>query len=317
MINPFYHSGEKRFRSGIRILFFFITLILIIGGLQSVELGGWQWFLVIPISYAWYRLNLFLTDQRIAKSSPWYDGGFEPTKVFFQEYALGWLIGILSLSLVVGMSLLLGWYRVAEEASLISSNAEGGLWEEGSQWYSLLLLFIQMLAVGFYEELLTRGYFIINLQEGLRFGLQNSIGPLLAAIILSSGLFSIAHIFNPNASFWSSFNIFIAGVLLATPFILTGRLGLSMGLHSAWNFVLAGLYGLPVSGLGWDVAVWKLEPIGPKWWTGGIFGPEAGFFGFIGIGLSFILIFIFLQIRTGQIGIHPNWLNSAKESEHK
>lgn len=316
MINPFYHAGEKRFRSGIRILFFFITLILIVGGVQSLELNGWQWLLVIPISYAWYRLNLFLTDQRTAKSSVWHHGGIQFSRLFFQEYAVGWLIGILALSTVIGIGMWLGWYRVVEDTSFVFPTMEGEVSNPMSLWYSLLMLFIQMLAVGCYEELLTRGYVIINLKEGLSFGSHSSEAPLFVAIILSSGFFSLAHVFNPNASIWSSINIFIAGILLASPFVFTGRLGLSIGLHSAWNFVLAGFYGLPVSGLVWDVSIWELEPVGPPWWTGGVFGPEAGFSAFLAIILSFYFIFIFLQRSTNQMGVHPKWLNSAKESEY-
>jgi len=75
MINPIFNNEERRFRAGIRIPFFFIGMIVLVGLIQSIPMAGWQWIIVIPVTFGWYRLNLFLTDHRIAKDKPWYQGG--------------------------------------------------------------------------------------------------------------------------------------------------------------------------------------------------------------------------------------------------
>ena len=67
---------------------------------------------------------------------------------------------------------------------------------------------------------------------------------------MTSALFGIAHIFNPNATWFSSFGIAVeAGVLLGGAYMLTRSLWLPMGLHAAWNFTQGEIFDVPVSGI--------------------------------------------------------------------
>ncbi len=320
MINPLFNYKERRFRSGLRIIFFSVIMIFLVWFIQYIPMAGWQWMFVPPIVYIWYRLNLFLTDHRITKDNPWYQGGLYWNSISLTHYIAGWVIGLLALSLMVGIGCLLGFFSVelaeyvtqyATESMVIDDRTQ--LVRITSSWYYLIFLFlVQMMAVGFYEELMLRGYVLINLKEGIRWKCISDRTALVIAVMLSSLIFSSAHLLNPNASYITFITISLAGILLAFPFIWTGNLALSIGLHSAWNFILGGVFGFKVSGLPWSESILYVQSTGPDWWTGGLFGPEAGISGVIAMFLSLLLILIFLQKYSTHQSIHTNWLNPDK-----
>lgn len=67
-------------------------------------------------------------------------------------------------------------------------------------------------------------------------------------IIISSLLFALVHIFNPNIDAISLLNIFLAGVLLAVIYIKTESLLPAISFHIVWNFTQSYVLGVPVSG---------------------------------------------------------------------
>ena len=201
MIHPIFNWEEKRFRSGIRIPFFFLGMILLVGLTQSIPMAGWQWLVVIPCAYGWYRLNLFLTDHRVSKEKPWFDGGLYWNETSFKYYTAGWVIGLLALGTMVGIGWLFGFYDIESVGYLSQNNASHHttqLFQSSTSWYySIFLFLLQMLAVGFYEEILLRGYILINLKEGIWWEGMSEVTALFVAVIISSLMFSFAHLFNP------------------------------------------------------------------------------------------------------------------------
>ena len=323
MMNPLFNYKERRFRSGLRITFFSVTMILLVGFIQYIPMAGWQWMFVPPCAYIWYRLSLFLTDHRITKDNPWYQGGLYWNSTSLTHYIAGWVIGLLALSIMVGIGYLLGFFSVGSAGYATQFATENMATNDrtylvsisASSYYSIFLFLFQMLAVGFYEEVMLRGYVLINLKEGVRWKGISDRTALIIAMLLSSLIFSLAHLLNPSASIITFITISLAGILLAFPFVWTGNLALSIGLHSAWNFILGGVFGFKVSGLSWSASILYVQSTGPDWWTGGLFGPEAGISGVIAMFLSLLLIFIFLQKYSTHQSIHSNWLNPAKKDE--
>ncbi|MCF6277600.1 MAG: CPBP family intramembrane metalloprotease, partial [Anaerolineales bacterium] len=130
----------------------------------------------------------------------------------------------------------------------------------------LLVVFGIFVLVGWNEELFSRGYQLQNLADGIN---------LPWGVIISSSVFGLLHLGNPNATWVSVAGIFLAGVFLAYGYVRTGRLWLSIGLHIGWNFFEGVVFGFPVSGM--DIyRLTRINVNGPVLWTGGAFGPEAG-----------------------------------------
>jgi hypothetical protein len=77
-------------------------------------------------------------------------------------------------------------------------------------------------------------------------------------------------------SYWGAVAIVVeAGVLLSAAYYLTRRLWFPIGLHAAWNFSLAGIFGLRVSGVDPVRGFIQGSLHGPDLLTGGSFGPEG------------------------------------------
>lgn len=97
------------------------------------------------------------------------------------------------------------------------------------------------------------------------------------AIVVTSVLFGLAHVTNPNVSALAVVNIALAGVFLAVAFYTPGGMWAAWGAHLGWNGMLAAL-DAPVSGLPFLIPLIDYDPDGPAWLTGGSFGPEGGLF---------------------------------------
>ncbi len=141
--------------------------------------------------------------------------------------------------------------------------------------------------VGWNEELLSRGYHLQTLASGTN---------LFWGVVISSSVFGLAHLGNPNATWVSAAGIFFAGLFLAYGYLRTGQLWLSIGLHIGWNFFEGVVFGFPVSGL--DIyRLIRHQIQGPVIWTGGAFGPEAGLIVLPALVVGSVLIYFYTRDR--------------------
>lgn len=114
------------------------------------------------------------------------------------------------------------------------------------------------------EEALFRGYILRNFMSSFS---------KINALLLSSLLFSLAHAANPNVSWFSLLDLFLAGVLLGISYTYTKNLWFPITLHFSWNFFQT-LYGFNVSGQDF-YSIIEFEMIEKNIINGGDFGFEG------------------------------------------
>ena len=184
---------------------------------------------------------------------------------------------------------------------------------------ALFYPFVKVLCVGVYEEFISRGYHLKNMAEGFNgLGRIDPRAALILSMLISAIVFGVLHIANPNATFISTFALFLNGILLAMGYILTGELGLPIGLHISWNLFQGAVFGFPVSGDKEAASLLVIQQSGSTVMTGGAFGPEAGVIGIAAMLLGVILILVWVRLRYGSVGINqklatPELLNREQE----
>ena len=166
---------------------------------------------------------------------------------------------------------------------------------------SMIPAFVMAFSSGVSEEILFRGI-LFRL-------IENKLGSYLA-LVISALLFGFLHFGNPNSSFINALGLAIqAGLLLGAAYMYTRSLWLPIGLHFAWNFTQAGIYGANVSGHEIGSSIFTSIIDGNKWITGGEFGPE----GSIQATLFCLVVTIILLYWCHQKGhiIAPYWKEQA------
>lgn len=228
------------------------------------------------------------------------DLGLRVDTDWWLDLVFGLLLGGALMSGIFLVEYAAGWVTVTGTFS-IEQGASTSFWP----WFGVSVAF--WLAVGFYEELLTRGYLLVNLAEGFTWGDRlGATGAVGLAAVASSLVFAVLHAANPNASLASTTGIFLAGLMLAGGYVLTGELAIPIGIHVTWNFFQGTVYGFPVSGAGFGVSLVGIEQGGPAWLTGGSFGPEAGVLGVAASVVGIGLIAVWAWRREGRLAIHPS-----------
>lgn len=283
----FVSPGEPRLRAGWRILLHtlllgFVTgLFLLVSLALPVTLGGgsldtsFQALIIELLSIViatWLARRLI--DRRSFRSL-----GFDISKQSWIDLGLGFAIPAVLMGLMLAVELALGW-----------TTFDGWAWQSTAPLAVLTGLSSGLLAftlVGFSEEILSRGYHLQNLRDGLS---------LNGGILISSGIFAILHAANPGSSWISTLGILFAGIFLAYGWVRTHQLWLSIGLHIGWNFFEGNIFGFPVSGLP-TFRLIEHTTTGPTIITGGEFGPEAGLIVLPAMALGIFLINRFTKHR--------------------
>lgn len=203
------------------------------------------------------------------------------------ELAAGILFGTALFSLMTGIVALLGGFEVL------------GLRGMGQIWTMLAIAIVS----GTMEEVLFRGIIMRHL--------ETLIGTW-AALALTSALFGLGHIANPDATWFSSFAIALeAGLLLGGAYMLTRRLWLAIGIHAAWNFTQGWIFSIPVSGGEAPMGLLITRRVGPDWLTGGDFGLEASAVAMVVATVAGLLL-VWRAAKAGKV-IAPMWRRQTNE----
>lgn len=282
MINPLVNKDEQRLRAFFRITLFIILFYFLVSVPSLISVVWVEYTVRALLVFGLYYVMIRFVDLR-----PWYESGLILNKTWIKEFLAGIIIAGLVMSLIF-----------VTEYYTSSLDIIGFGWQRNGNtfWLLTLLTFlVQMAAVSYYEEIMARGYLLRNLAEGFSVGTLTPVWGAVIAVIFSSIIFGLMHAGNPNITNLALLNIGVAGVMLALPFIVTGRLAFSIGLHFSWNFCQGGIFGFRVSGMDFRSSIIQIQQSGPKWWTGDSFGPEGGVIGLVGIFL--VILFTLLYFR--------------------
>jgi uncharacterized protein len=138
--------------------------------------------------------------------------------------------------------------------------------------------------------------------RGVLFRIMEERTGTVIAMVLSSLIFGLTHSINADATLWGVLSIALTGGLLTTAaYVATRSLWLSIGLHFAWNFTHAGIFGVALSGTP-DAPHGLLQTTlsGPTVLTGGTFGPEASLIALL-VCVVPTAVLLRRAARTGQI----------------
>jgi len=321
-MNPFYNPAQHRLRAFWRlfiqaVLFLLGTVVLssvivlaaigiwlatgqIPAGVASnpsafsqliaERMAGQSWIgLLSTLASLLVMLLTFWVAGRFLDRRSFKDFGFHVDVAWWRDLAFGLALGALLMVLIFGAELAAGWVTITGTLQSL---------ESGVGMVQGLALFI---CVGIYEEMFSRGYHLRNMAEGLNIKWLGPKWALGLGYLLSSTIFGMLHLANPNTSLMSTFNLVIAGLFLGLGFILTGELAISIGLHITWNFFQGNVFGFPVSGGASSASLIAIQQGGPTLWTGGAFGPEAGLIGLLAILLGSVLIVGWVRRTRGRV----------------
>jgi membrane protease YdiL (CAAX protease family) len=295
----FISSDESRLRAGWRLLLQTLLLLLFSSAL-GVLLGLIYYIQPVPLDNFLFKMviSTVIYTGSVFIARRWLDRrsvvslGLKFNRRAILDLFTGFLIGLAVMGLVFGIAWAANWLTF-----------EGFAWQSDSAGRVLketLLILLAFVLGGWGEELLIRGYYLQTLESG-----SNT----LWAVLLTSAVFGILHLDNNAASWSSALGTSMLGGLLAYGYVKTRQLWLPIGLHIGWNFCQGAVFGFPVSGI--DIYhLMSSVIVGPKLWTGGVFGPEAGLVVIPGILLGLLLVRIHTRLRSSEKGDHESTIGN-------
>jgi membrane protease YdiL (CAAX protease family) len=299
LLKPFWNKDQRRVRALWRILIhglMFVLLTWVLTSLVALVSSSLPDPLVSLLFQAALLISSLITlwlAGKLLDRRPFSSFGFNFSRLWWLDLGFGLFLGALLMALIFLVELGAGWVTVT-----------GTFQTQSSAFYlSILLALVNFIQVGITEEILSRGYHLRNLAEGFRWRWIGPRAALLIGYFISSTMFGLFHLANPNSTWISTFNIALAGLFLGLGFILTKNLALPIGLHITWNFFQGNVFGFPVSGTEAGSSFIAIQQSGPEIWTGGAFGPEAGIIGLLAMGLGFLLILLWVKWQHGQVAL--------------
>jgi membrane protease YdiL (CAAX protease family) len=231
--------------------------------------GEEQFYLFTTISFLSTLVMITLMLKFIDKKK-FKDIGFTSLKYGYKNLIVGFLIGAFSIAIIVLILSVSGAITIVKNSN--------------TKTYYLLWGLYTFILVGLEEELMSRGYFINAL---------NQMGKPWLSVLISSIIFSLMHILNPNIVFLGLLNIFLIGVLFSYMYIKTGNLWMPIGYHISWNYFQGYIFGFSVSGN----AVRGIYNAFPKnnFLSGGEFGLEGGVIATLVILITFLILYYYFE----------------------
>lgn len=202
-----------------------------------------------------------------------------------RQLGTGLLVGAGLYALCEGILMTMGIYRI-----------------DGLNPLSFMIPAVAMaLSSGVFEELLFRGV--------LFFSVERWFGSWIA-LIVSSLVFGLSHLGNPQATLEGALFIAVeAGILMGAAVMLTRQLWLGIGLHVAWNYTQQAIFSGIVSGNDAAPGLIRSTIEGPDYLTGGEFGVESSVLALLLCTTTGVVMLV-MAVRRGRI-VPPMWKRTA------
>jgi uncharacterized protein len=267
----------------IGVLGFFLLLMMGLNGDVMTSYAGEpvksvQHIVALAIAgFAVYRAYAIFIEQRSVSELALPGMG--------REFGIGLLVGAGLYAACELVLMALGFYRI-----------------NGLNPLSFMIPAIAMaLSSGVFEELLFRGVLFRSVETW--FGSW-------AALVVSSLVFGLSHLINPEATMEGALFIAVeAGILLAGAYMLTRRLWLSIGFHIAWNYTQSAIFSSIVSGNEAEQGLIRSTVNGPDFLTGGNFGVESSVLSLL-LCTSTGIVMMVMAVKRGKI-VPPIWKRPA------
>jgi uncharacterized protein len=286
--NPLWNTEQRRLRALWRVLAIVVVLV-------AAQVLVWAYleelpFLVgaagdIVVAQLLLPLLVVRAGARLLDRRPLRGYGLRLDRRWGREFALGAALGVLMYGAVFAVLIASGWGRVAD---VLSPGPQAG--------FALLfaVVVLNWLANGFWEELVFRGVMVKNAAEGFGGRLSRNAA-IVAALVLSTVVFTLVHVPTyldapvPLSALLLSW--LLLGGLLGLAYVLTGRLGLAMGLHFTVNLAINNLFGLHGE-FGATATLVLTETVGPAALAG-----MGGAVHIAGILLGYVVLLLWARRR--------------------
>ena len=235
-------------------------LVAYLYGMIGLRVSSDGWVLVVALLLA-HRFML-----RLDKNASWSQVGLDRHAARPALLARGFLFGALAIGAPILLLIAAGWLKWIPGVR--------ASWGAAAFRISMVLI-----PAALYEELATRGYVFATIRD--------SLGARWA-LVITSVAFGLLHLWNPGASVESIALVILAGLFLGGILVATGSLYAAWMAHFAWNWTMAVVFHIAVSGWPFESPDYRYVDSGPDWVTGGAWGPEggaAGGLGMLGVGV--------------------------------
>lgn len=280
----FAHDGRLRptWRGVLFIIVSFVALAVAFAVGEAVDHAASRYGVPVTAGYAsemfaFLAANAFLL--RVVDRHGWDYAWLHRSALRPSKLATGAALGALAPGIPAATLLVAGQLRLIDSP-------------DGSWWASAWLAACVLLPAAFAEELFSRGYLFATIREAA--GWRWALGTTSVA-------FGLLHMWNPGATWQSLSVVVVAGVFLGAIVLVTGSLYAATAAHFVWNWVMAAVLHVPVSGLAvGGFPDYRIIETGPDWLTGGGWGPEGGVAAGAGLGLGLVYL-VWLQRKRSPL----------------
>ena len=233
---------------------------------ESVPVYPWSTLIGVAVA-CWVALR-FVDDV------PWSVMALGDGVWHWRRLCSGALVGATAILATASILWLLG----ALQFERVPTPTADGVVVVSDGWIGTALRLLWVLGpAALWEELVFRGYL---------YAVASEAAGRWVARLSSSVAFGAVHLMNPGANVRTTVVVVLAGLCLCLVRERTNSLPAAWSAHLAWNWVMAALLHVPVSGLPFATPGYRAVPRGSDWITGGAWGPEGGLVAMLVLGTA-------------------------------